>query len=54
MDREILFRGQTRRKGEKVRMDGTKAFFDRHGWFGEKLTGVTHWMHLPEPPKEEL
>ena len=21
-------------------------------WFGYEITGVTHWMPLPEPPKE--
>ncbi|BDF66571.1 hypothetical protein CE91St43_05430 [Oscillospiraceae bacterium] len=30
-----------------------KSFFDRPGWFGEELRSVTHWMPLPEPPKEE-
>ena len=31
--------------------DGT--FYDKPGWFGEELTGVTHWQPLPPPPGEE-
>lgn len=29
-----------------------KQFYDTHGLFGTEVYGVTHWMPLPEPPKE--
>ena len=38
MDREILFRGQTRKRGEKVRMDGTLV--DRNWVYGGILQGT--------------
>lgn len=28
-------------------------FYDMAGWLGSEINGVTHWMPLPEPPKEE-
>lgn len=31
----------------------TKKFYDQPGWLGIEVYGVTHWMPLPQPPKEE-
>ena len=30
----------------------TKKFYDQPGWLGIEVSGVTHWMSLPEPPEE--
>ena len=34
---------------------GTAWYSSFHGWIptnGTKINGITHWMHLPSPPKE--
>ena len=31
----------------------TKKFYDIAGWLRSEVIGVTHWMPMPEPPKEE-
>lgn len=30
----------------------TEKFYDVSGWLGTEIYNVTHWMPLPEPPKE--
>lgn len=31
----------------------TKKFYDIAGWLRSEVIGVTHWMLMPDPPKEE-
>lgn len=31
----------------------TEEFYDTHGWLGTSVSGVTHWMPIPRPPKGE-
>ena len=31
----------------------TKKFYDIAGWLRSEVIGVTHWMPMPEPPKEK-
>lgn len=28
-------------------------FYTCSGWFGQEVNNVTHWMPLPEPPRED-
>lgn len=31
-----------------------KKFYDIAGWLRSEVIGVTHWMLMPEPPKEKI
>lgn len=43
----------TKNKGDIARRTN-KAHYDNHRWHGNggRWDNVTHWMPLPEPPKE--